>query len=118
MATLAKVFLIDGNSLLYRAHFAFIRAPLTNSKGFETSAIFGFARMLFDILDKHKPDYLLVAFDKAKKTFGTVGNGPSQVDFLSVTNKSDTTRRSWVTCVCRSRWATPGSRTLRRHSSR
>ena len=64
-----KVMLVDGNSLLYRAHYAFIARPLTNSKGFETSGVFGFVRMLFDLKDKYHPDYFVVAWDKAKKNF-------------------------------------------------
>jgi DNA polymerase-1 len=65
------VVLVDGNSLLYRAHFAFIRQPLTNSRGMETSAVFGFARMLFDVIDRFSPEYLAVAWDKSRKSFRT-----------------------------------------------
>jgi len=64
-----RVVLVDGNALLYRAHYAFISKPLTNSRGFETSGVFGFVRMLFDIKDKYQPEYIAVAWDKAKKNF-------------------------------------------------
>ncbi len=63
-----KLFIIDGHALCYRAYFAFIRNPLINSKGQNTSAIFGFARMLLKLVDEQKPDYLAVAFDPPGKS--------------------------------------------------
>jgi DNA polymerase-1 len=56
-----RLFLIDGNSYIYRAFHA-IR-NLANSKGFPTNAIYGFATMLLKIVREEKPDYLAVAFD-------------------------------------------------------
>ncbi|HPI14218.1 MAG TPA: 5'-3' exonuclease H3TH domain-containing protein, partial [Spirochaetota bacterium] len=64
-----RLFVIDGHALCYRAYFAFIKNPLTNSKGQNTSAIFGFARMLLRLLADQKPDYLAVAFDPPRKSF-------------------------------------------------
>jgi len=64
-----KIFVIDGHALCYRAYYAMIRNPLINSKGMNTSAIFGFARMLFRLIYDQKPDYLLVAFDPPVKSF-------------------------------------------------
>ena len=61
-----KLFVIDGHALCYRAYYAFINNPLLNSKGQNTSAIFGFARMLYKLIDDQKPDYLVVAFDPPK----------------------------------------------------
>ena len=58
-----RLFLIDAYALIYRAFFAFIRRPLTNSKGENTSATFGFANSLIEIRDKYQPDYLAVVFD-------------------------------------------------------
>ena len=43
-------FLVDGTALAYRSHFAFINNPLTNSKGQQTSATFGYVRGLLQIL--------------------------------------------------------------------
>ncbi len=63
-----KLFIIDGHALCYRAYYAFIRNPLVNSKGQNTSAIFGFARMLFKLVEDQKPDYLAVAFDPPGKS--------------------------------------------------
>lgn len=62
-------YIIDGHALCYRAYYAFIRNPLINSKGQNTSAIFGFARMFFKLIEDQNPDYLAVAFDPPRKTF-------------------------------------------------
>ncbi len=64
-----RLFAIDGHALCYRAYYAFIKNPLTNSKGQNISAIFGFARMLIKLIQEEKPDYLVVAFDPPHKTF-------------------------------------------------
>lgn len=62
-------YIIDGHALCYRAYYAFIRNPLYNSKGQNTSAIYGFARMFFKLIEDQNPDYLAVAFDPPRKTF-------------------------------------------------
>ncbi len=62
------LYLLDGNALAYRAHFAFIKRPLVNSKGLDTSAIFGFTNSLLQILDS-KPERIAVVFDPKGKTF-------------------------------------------------
>ncbi len=64
-----RLFVVDGHALCYRAYFAFIKNPLVNSSGQNTSAIFGFARMLIRLIDEQKPDYLIVAFDPPRKSF-------------------------------------------------
>ena len=64
-----KLFLIDGSAIAYRSYFAFIKNPLRNSKGENTSAIFGFLRFLFMILDNEDPEYLAVVFDAPGPTF-------------------------------------------------
>jgi DNA polymerase-1 len=69
MAKTPRLFLIDGSALAYRSYFAFIRNPLINSKGENTSAIFGFTRTLLDLLAQEKPEYLAVAFDTPEPTF-------------------------------------------------
>ncbi len=64
-----RIFLIDGSALAYRSYFAFIRSPLINSKGENTSATFGFVNSLLKILRDQAPDYIVVAFDTGKPTF-------------------------------------------------
>ncbi|HHH54075.1 MAG TPA: DNA polymerase I, partial [Bacteroidetes bacterium] len=64
-----KLFLIDGHALVYRSHYAFIRRPLINSKGINTSAITGFVRTLIEIIKNENPDYLAVVFDPQGPTF-------------------------------------------------
>ena len=63
-----KLFLLDGHALVYRAHFAFIQRPLINSKGINTSAVTGFMRTLWDLMQNQKPTHIAVAFDP-KSTF-------------------------------------------------
>jgi DNA polymerase-1 len=64
-----RLFLVDGSALAYRSHFAFIRNPLRNGQGLNTSAAFGFTRELLRILDEERPDLIAVVFDVAGKTF-------------------------------------------------
>ena len=63
-----KIFLIDAYALIYRAYFAFSRNPRITSRGFDTSAIYGFTNTLVDLLNRETPDYLGVVFDTPKKT--------------------------------------------------
>jgi DNA polymerase-1 len=56
-----RLFLIDGNSLLYRSYYA-IR-HLTTAQGFPTNAIFGFISALRKLIEQEKPDFLGVVFD-------------------------------------------------------
>ena len=61
--------LIDAYAMIYRAYYAFIRAPRMNSRGENTSAIFGFVVTLEDLIKRVKPTHLAVAFDPAGPTF-------------------------------------------------
>lgn len=63
------MYLIDGSAMFYRAYFAFIRNPLINSKGENTSATFGFVNSLIKILDTENPDYIAVMYDTKQPTF-------------------------------------------------
>jgi len=58
-----KLYLLDAFALIYRAHFAFARNPRYNSKGMNTSAVFGFTNSLLEILNNQKPTHLGVVFD-------------------------------------------------------
>ena len=64
-----KLFLLDALALIYRAHFAFSKAPRISSRGVNTSAVFGFMNAMIEVLTKEKPTHIGVAFDSAKKTF-------------------------------------------------
>ena len=64
-----KLLLVDAYAMIYRAYYAFIRAPRINSRGENTSAIFGFAVTLDDLLKKTNPTHIAVAFDPAGPTF-------------------------------------------------
>ncbi|MBR6309659.1 MAG: DNA polymerase I [Paludibacteraceae bacterium] len=64
-----KLFLIDAYACIYRAYYAFIKNPRINSKGLNTSAIFGFVNTLEDVLKHENPSHIAVAFDPQGKTF-------------------------------------------------
>ena len=64
-----SMYLIDGSAMFYRAYFAFIRNPLINSKGENTSATFGFVNSILKIIRDENPDYLAVVFDTKEPTF-------------------------------------------------
>ena len=64
-----RLFLLDGTALAYRAFFAFIRNPLINSKGVNTSSVFGFTNTLLKILRDEQPEYIACVFDTRAPTF-------------------------------------------------
>ena len=64
-----RLFLLDAYALIYRAYYAFMRMPRINSKGMNTSAIFGFVNTLDDVLAREKPSHLAVVFDPSGPTF-------------------------------------------------
>lgn len=64
-----KLFLLDAYALIYRAYYALIRAPRVTSKGFNTSAIFGFCNTLDEVLRKENPSHIAVCFDPHGPTF-------------------------------------------------
>ncbi len=63
-----NLILVDGHAIAYRSYYAFIRNPLTNSRGENTSALYGFTRVLMQILKGYNPEYLAVVFDSDKPT--------------------------------------------------
>ncbi|TFG61484.1 MAG: DNA polymerase I, partial [Spirochaetales bacterium] len=63
------LYLVDGYSLIYRSYFAFIRNPLFNKKGQNTSAVFGFFKSLYNLLQQYKPELLAVVMDSIGPTF-------------------------------------------------
>ena len=63
------VYIIDSYGLIYRAYFAFISHPLTNSRNENVSAVFGFFRNFFNVLKNNKPGCIAAAFDSRVPTF-------------------------------------------------
>lgn len=63
------LFLLDAYALIYRAYYAFINNPRMNSKGQNTSAIFGFLNTLEDLLRRENPSHIAVGFDPPGPTF-------------------------------------------------
>lgn len=64
-----KIFLIDGHAQIFRMYYAFMRRPMVNSKGVDTSILFGFTKMLLELLNREKPTHIAVAFDPPAATF-------------------------------------------------
>ena len=64
-----KLFLVDAYALIFRAYYAFIKNPRYNSKGQNTSAIFGFTNSLLDVLNNEKPTHIAVVFDPPGGSF-------------------------------------------------
>lgn len=60
---------MDAYAIIYRSYYAFIRAPRVNSKGLNTSAIYGFINTLDDVLKREKPTHIAVVFDPPGPTF-------------------------------------------------
>src|SRR5687767_13304077 len=65
---MAKILLLDGNSLAYRAFFA-LPTDMATASGQVTNAVFGFTSMLINLLRDRKPDGIAVAFDRPEPTF-------------------------------------------------
>ncbi len=57
------LYLLDAYALIFRAYYAFLRNPRINSKGLNTSAMFGFVNALEDVINNRKPTHLAVCFD-------------------------------------------------------
>ena len=70
---MAKILLVDGNSLTYRAFFA-LPPDMATASGQVTNAVFGFTSMLINVLKDHRPDGMLVAFDRPEPTFRHVAD--------------------------------------------
>jgi DNA polymerase-1 len=58
-----KLFLFDAYALIFRSYYAFINRPIRNSKGQNTSAVYGFTVTLDEVIRKENPDYMAVVFD-------------------------------------------------------
>jgi DNA polymerase I len=69
MSSEKKLFLLDAYALIYRSFYAFIRNPRINSKGLNTSAVFGFVNTLDEVIRNEKPTHIAVVFDPPTPTF-------------------------------------------------
>lgn len=63
-----KLFLLDGMALIYRAHFALSKSPRFTTNGLNTSAVFGFANTLLELIRRESPTHIAVVFDTAAPT--------------------------------------------------
>jgi DNA polymerase-1 len=64
-----KLFLLDAFALVYRAYYAFLKKPMSNAQGLNTSAIFGFTKTILDLKKRENPTHIAVCFDPGGETF-------------------------------------------------
>lgn len=64
-----RLFLIDGHALVFKMYYALMRRPMINSKGVNTSILYGFTKYLFELIQKEHPTHMAVAFDPPGGTF-------------------------------------------------
>ena len=64
-----KLFLIDGTAIIFRSFFAFIKNPLRNSRGENTSAIYGTVSSFLKLIERYNPEHIAISFDHKEKTF-------------------------------------------------
>ena len=64
-----KLFLIDGHALIFKMYYAFLGRPMINSKGTDTSILFGFTKYLLELLERESPTHVAVSFDPPGGTF-------------------------------------------------
>ena len=64
-----KLFLIDGHALVFKMYYAFLGRPMVNSKGVDTSILFGFTKYLLELIEREKPTHIAVSFDPPGGTF-------------------------------------------------
>lgn len=64
-----KLFLIDGHALVFKMYYAFLGRPMVNSKGEDTSIIFGFTKYLLELIHREQPTHIAVSFDPPGGTF-------------------------------------------------
>ncbi|MBO7644325.1 MAG: DNA polymerase I, partial [Bacteroidales bacterium] len=64
-----KLFLLDGHALVFKMYYAFLGRPMVNSKGVDTSILFGFTKYLLEIIDREQPTHIAVSFDPPGGTF-------------------------------------------------
>ena len=69
MSDTKKLFLLDAFSLIYRSYYAFMRNPMYNAEGFNTSCVFGFLNTLEDVFNREKPTHIAVVFDPSGDNF-------------------------------------------------
>ena len=63
------LYLIDGHALIFKMYYAFLRKPMVNSKGADTSILYGFTKYILELLDRENPTHFAVAFDPPGGTF-------------------------------------------------
>ena len=58
-----RLYIIDGHAVIFKMYYALQSRPMINSKGIDTSILYGFTKYLFEILHKQNPSHIAVCFD-------------------------------------------------------
>lgn len=69
LMTMKTLYLIDGHALVFKMYYAFVRRPMINTKGQDTSILFGFTKYILELMGRENPTHLAVAFDPPGGTF-------------------------------------------------
>jgi DNA polymerase-1 len=69
MSEQKKLFLLDSYALIFRSYYAFLKNPMRNAQGMNTSTVFGFTLTLDELLRKEQPTHIMAAFDASGPTF-------------------------------------------------
>ena len=64
-----RLFLIDGHALVFKMYYAFLGRPMVNSRGEDTSILYGFTKYLLELINKEHPTHIAVSFDPPGGTF-------------------------------------------------
>lgn len=64
-----KLFLIDGHALIFRMYYAFLGRPMVNTRGVDTSILFGFTKYILEMIERERPTHLAVSLDPPGGTF-------------------------------------------------
>ncbi len=64
-----NIYLIDGHALIFKMYYAFLRRPMINSKGMDTSILFGVTKYILELIEREKPTHVAIAFDPPGGTF-------------------------------------------------
>ncbi len=64
-----RLILIDGTAIIYRSYYAFIKRPLINSKGMNTSAVYGTINTFIKLVSDFSADNVVISFDRKEPTF-------------------------------------------------
>ena len=104
---MARLLLLDGHSLAYRAFFALPVENFTTADGQSTNAVYGFTSMLVNVLRDEQPTHVAVAFDKSRQTFRLAEYAELYKELGGYTYDRDPGRPEWYSVMPERNYADP-----------